>query len=440
MDSQQCRGALAAAGVILSILLAQSSLFAQYTTASLGGTVADETGAVIPGAEVTATNIDTGLTETKVTDDRGAYLFPRLPTGNYKLIVGLPGFRTYVQSGIRLAVNRVATQNITLQVGEITEQVTVQAGAELLETRTATAGQLVEERSIRDLPLEGRRPERLIYLAAGTVDLGRDRCRICGHGGVYPGEETAGVNGAGMGQVNFQLDATGHNDTYLNASLPFPNPDAIEEFNLMSSNFTAEYGMAAGGVVNIVTKSGTNEVHGSLFHFHRNGALNARQFFAPEADSLIRNQFGGSVGGPIVKDKLFFFGTYQGTRIRETPGGIIQFVPTARQREGDFSDVPQQLIDPVSKEPFPNNQIPAARLSPVSKFFLDWMPLPNGPDGELTFTGTPIVEDEDQLMTKIDFITGEHQLSGRYFFTDFDAPPAIPTENVLAASSGGNAV
>lgn len=322
-------------GILLgSTGLGSSLLWAQYTTASLNGTVRDETGGVLPGAEVAVSHLETGFTDRKVSDEKGSYLFPRLPTGRYRLTVELPGFRTYVQSGIVLAVNQVATQNVVLQVGEIAEQVTVEAGAELLQTRTATAGQLVDQRRIVDLPLEGRRPERLLYLAAGTVDLGRDRCRICGHGGVYPGEETAGVNGAGIGQVNFQLDATSHNDTYLNASLPFPNPDAIEEFNLMSSNFTAEYGMASGGVVNIVTKSGTNDLHGTLFHFHRNGVLNSRQFFAPEADSLIRNQFGGSAGGPIVRDKLFFFGTYQGTRVRETPGGIIQFVPTAAQRGG----------------------------------------------------------------------------------------------------------
>src|SRR5690606_33954786 len=180
--------------VIIGIVVLSVStvpLYAQYTTASLGGTVTDETGAVLPGAQVTVSNVDTAFTENTLTDDRGNYLFPRLPVGQYQLTVEMPGFRSYVQSGITLAVNQAATQNVTLQVGEIGEQVTVQASAELLETRTASGGQLVDERRIVDLPLEGRRPERLIYLAAGTVDLGRDSCRICGHGGVYPGEETA---------------------------------------------------------------------------------------------------------------------------------------------------------------------------------------------------------------------------------------------------------
>ena len=142
------------------------------------------------------------------------------------------------------------------------------------------------------------------------------------------------MNGAQRDQVNYQLDAVSHNDTYLNASLPFPNPDSLQEFNLQSGNFSAEYGNAGGGVVNVVTKSGTNELHGSAFEFLRNGVLNARNFFAPKQDTLKRNQFGGAVGGPIVKDKLFFFGTYQGTRTRIAPAGIVSFVPTAAERTG----------------------------------------------------------------------------------------------------------
>ena len=432
--------ALPASVMGLAIVLCAVPLAGQFTTASLAGTVTDATGAVIPDTTVTMNNVDTGLTVTVSTEPTGAYLFSRLPIGNYQLTVEKAGFSMYVQAGITLAVNQVATQNITLQVGQVTEQVTVEAAAELIVTRTATAGQLVDQKRIVELPLNGRRPERLIYLSAGTVDLGRNRCRICGHGGVYPGEETAGVNGAGMGQVNYQLDSAGHNDTYINASLPFPNPDSVQEFNLQSSNFTAEYGNAAGGVVNIVTKSGTNELHGSLFHFLRNGNLNSRQFFAPEQDVLKRNQYGGSVGGPIVKDKLFFFGTYQGTILRNVPSGRISFVPTAAERQGDFSSVATQLVDPVSGESLVNNQIPASRFSPVSLFFLDRIPLPDGADRQITFPGAKIEQEENQFMTKFDYVEGKHQLSGRYYFTDFDAPPLVGPANILSASTAGNAV
>lgn len=422
----------------IALLSAALPLFAQFTTASLGGSITDSTGATLPEATITVRNVETGYNQTVSTGETGTYLFSRLPVGAYEMSVEKSGFSTYVQSGIRLTVDQMANQNVVLQIGQVSERVTVTAETELVQTRTATGGQLVDQKRIEELPLQGRRPERLIYLAAGTVDLGRNACRICGHGGVYPGQETAGVNGAGIGQVNFQLDGTSHNDTYINASLPFPNPDTVQEFNLQSSNFSAEYGNASGGVVNIVARSGTNAIHGTLFNFLRNGALNSRQFFAPVQDTLKRNQFGGTVGGPIVKNRLFYFGSYQGTRVRNTPAGIIRFVPTEVERRGDFSGTTRQLVDPVSRQPFPGNQIPASRINPVSQYFLQSIPLPNGPGGQLTFAGIPIQETEEQFMAKVDFNAGAHQLAGRFFLTDFARPAGIPGEgeNILAARSG----
>jgi hypothetical protein len=276
-----------------------------------------------------------------------------------------------------------------------------------------------------------------MYVAAGTVDESRSSCQECGQGGVYPGEETTGVNGVGYsgagGQVNFQMDGADHNDIYLNTSLPFPNPDAIEEFS-------AEYGNAGGGIVNIVTRSGTNSIHGSAFEFVRNGDLNARQFFAPVQDALKRNQFGGSGGGPIIKNKLFYFGTYQGTRLRNTPAGVVQFVPTPAERDGDFSAVSESLVNPISGQPLPDNQIPASLLSPVSQYFLNDIPLPNGPGGQLTFTGALVRQTEDQFMTKVDYVSGKSQISGSYFYTNFSAPPGQVATNILADASTGNGV
>ena len=434
------RNLLTAATLAVLFVVSAGMVAAQFTTASLGGTVTDATGAVVPGAQVTVRNVNTGLELNTSTGPTGAYLFSRLPVGSYELTVENEGFQTYVQAGIGLTVNQVATQDVTLQLGQVTEQVTVESQAELITTRTATVGQLIDQRRVVDLPLNGRSAQSLLYLSIGTVDLTDRYCNVNCHGGVYPTQAEASVNGSGPAQVNYQLDATGHNDTYININLPFPNPDSLQEFNLQSSNFTAEYGNAAGGVVNIVTKSGTNEVHGSLFHFLRNGKLNARNFFAPEQDVLKRNQFGASIGGPIVKDKLFFFGTYQGTSVRNIAAGRIQFVPTAEERNGDFSSVAKQLIDPVSKVPFPDNQIPASRLNSVSNFFLNRIPLPNGANRQLTFPGSPIQQTETQFMGKVDYYTGKQQISGRYFFTDFDEPPFVGPDNILAAVSSGNAV
>jgi hypothetical protein len=420
-------------------------LLAQYTTADLGGTVTDSSGAAVPDAKVTVRSTETGFTQNTVSSATGAFLFPRLRVGAYELRVAKEGFTAYLQSGITLAVDQAANVSVALQVGQVSNQVTVEAETELVTTRTATGGQVVAQLPIVELPLNGRRPERLMYLAAGTLDSGRNSCRICGQGGVYPGEETPNINGAGLlgsssgGQVNFQMDGADHNDTYLNTGLPFPNPDAVQEFSLLSSNFSAEYGNAGGGVVNIVTRSGTNDIHGSAFEFLRNGDLNARQFFAPTQDALKRNQFGGSVGAPIRKNKLFVFGNYQGTRVRNVPTGQVQFVPTQAQRSGDFSGS-KQLVDPVSGVPFPNNQIPASLLSPVSQYFLKQIPLPNGPGGQLTFPGAPIRQTEDQFMTKADYLLNKQQISGHYFYTNFSAPPGQVTGNVLADPNSGNQV
>jgi len=429
-----------ALAVIACILCCSLPLLAQYTTASLGGSVSDESGALVPDARLAVRNVDTGFAQTTSSDASGAFLFSRLPVGRYELRVEKEGFSTYVQAGITLAVNQDASQRVTLKLGQLSERVTVEANTELVVTRTATTSQLIDRQRVAELPLNGRLAQSLLNLAVGTIDLARNGCVICGQGGVYPGEATASVNGAQRDQVNYQLDAVSHNDTYLNASLPFPNPDSVQEFNLQSGNFSAEYGNAGGGVVNVITKSGTNALHGSAFDFLRNGVLNARNFFAPKQDTLKRNQFGGAVGGPIVKDKLFFFGTYQGTRTRIAPAGIINFVPTPAERDGDFSSLSKQLIDPVSKAPVPSNRIPASRINPVSKFFLKWVPLPNAAARQVTYPGSMVVQTENQFMTKVDYNLRKHQISGRYFFTDYEQPAVVPKDNVLAANSSGNAV
>src|SRR5262245_28129434 len=421
-------------------LLCTSPAYAQQTTASLGGNVVDSNNAVLPQSQVIVRNVGTGFTQNATTDQSGAFLFPRLPVGSYELRVEMTGFSTYVQTGITLTVDQAATLTVVMQIGQITEELTVVGDSPLVGTRNGTLGQLVDQKRVVELPLNGRMAQSLVFLAAGTVDLGRNGCRICGHGGVYPGEQTAGVNGAGMAQVNYQLDGAGHNDTYLNVNVPFPNPDAVQEFNLQASNFTAEYGNAAGGIVNIVTRSGTNQIRGSVFEFLRDGALNARNFFAPQKDTLKRNQFGGSAGGPILRDRMFYFGTYQGTRIRSEAAGRVAFVPTAAERTGDFSSLPRQLVDPVTRQPFLNNQIPQERISPVAKYFLKWIPEPNRGGRELNFVGTEQIETENQFMTKMEYNRNGHQVGGRYFFTDYDRPAVIPSDNILAASSAGNAV
>jgi hypothetical protein len=430
---------VASLSLITAAIVWTVPLLAQYNTASLAGTVIDATGSSVPGATVTVRAKSTSHSTTVTTRPDGAFLFPSLSVGDYRLTVEKVGFATYVQEGLTLEVNQAASKTVALKVGTVTEQVTVSANADLVNTRESTVGQVVDEKRVVDLPLNGRGAQALVFLAEGTVNVTDRYCGLNCEGGVYPGQQQAAVSGSGPGQVNYQLDGASHNDSYINANLPFPNPDAIQEFSLEANNLSAVYGDAAG-VVNIVSKSGTNQIHGDVFEFLRNGAVNARNYFAADRDVLKRNQYGGSIGGPIKKEHMFYFGTYQGTRIRSAAGGNIAFVPTTLERQGNFSDVPVQLVDPVTGVPFVNNQIPVTSFSPVANFFLNRLPTPNGAGRQLTYVGPETVQNDDQFTTKIDYNRGRNQISGRYFFTYFRQPPVISKTNVLQDGPAGNHV
>jgi hypothetical protein len=429
------------ASVLFGAILA-STASAQFTNASLSGVVSDPSGAPVVQAAVTVANTETGLQRTTNTDNTGTYSFPALPVGQYQITVEMAGFSKYVQRGITLVVDQSASVPVKLQVGTISEQVNVAANAGILTTDSGMVGQLIDQKRIVDLPLNGRQPQTLLFLAPATVNETGKYCLVGCQGGVYPGEQDGNVGGGGTRSVNFQMDGAAHNDTYVNTNLPFPNPDAVQEFNLQSDNLSAQYGMGAGAVVNIITKSGTNTFHGDAFEFVRNGDLNARNFFAPKQDTLKRNQYGGSAGGPIIKDKLFFFGTYQGTPIRSAAQGSVAFVPTAAERLGNFSGTPIVVRDPTTGVPYANNQIPSNLLSPVSQYFLNSMPLPNGPNGQLTYAGPSIVQNDNQYMGKINWITTKNQMAGSYFITRFNEPPdvAIGKQNILASDGNGNQV
>jgi Carboxypeptidase regulatory-like domain/TonB-dependent Receptor Plug Domain len=445
--------------ILLAALLGVVPVAAQYTTASLGGSITDPSGAVVAGATVTVQNTGTGLSYTVESGSTGDYLFPALPVGTYELTVTKSGFQTYVQGGIVLTVNQAATQPVTLKVGVVTERVVVKGTAPLVTTRSATIGQLVSQQNVVNLPLNGREAQSLVFLIPGANDVTDYYCGVGCEGGAYPGEQYAYVNGGGPNGVNYQLDGADNNDTYMNTNLPFPNPDALQEFNVQTGNMSAEYGNAIGGVVNIVTKSGTNQFHGDAFEFVRNYKFDARNFFAPDRDTLKQNQFGGTLGGPIKKDKLFFFGSYQGTRTRTAPNGNIVFVPTADQRKGDFSSYCSsydasglctqdaldnggiQLTDPNTGAPFAYNRIPTGMLSPVALNLLQYLPPPNAGGQELNYLGAATDTNDDQFLGKIDYARGSHHISGRYFYTKF-TEPATPMVNndILTIQSNANRV
>src|SRR5438132_6682851 len=271
-----------------------------------------------------------------LSDETGSYVLPNLPVGPYKLEVSLPGFRTFVQSGIVLQVNSSTVVNPVLNVGQVSETVEVQANASLVETRSTGIGQVVENARILELPLIGRQVTDLIAINGAALPvLTTDTT----YRGTYPNTTGFSIAGGLLGGNTYTLDGGFHNDVYANYGLPLPFPDALQEFKVETSSLPAQYGFHSGGAVNAVTKSGTNDWHGSAFEFVRNYKFNARNFFAPSRDSLKRNQFGGTFGGPIEKNKLFVFGGYQGTITRQSPQSTFSFVPTAEMIAGDFTKI-----------------------------------------------------------------------------------------------------
>ena len=316
---------------LLICVLAETDLWAQ-ATAQISGVVRDQAGAVLPGVEVTATQTETGISRNTVTNETGSYILPNLALGPYRLEAGLPGFRTFVQTGIVLQVNSNPAINPVLEVGQVTEQVEVQANVAQVETRSTAVGQVIENERILELPLNGRQVTDLITLSGAAVQTGTSN----GPGSMPGGVQISIAGGLAFG-VSYSLDGAMHSDPYDGSNHPMPFPDALQEFKVEAGGSAADTGMRSGGAVNAVTKSGTNEFHGDLFEFVRNYKFNARNFFALRRDSLKRNQYGGTLGGPIVKNKLFFFGGYQGTKTRSDPGTTISFVPTAAMLAGDFT-------------------------------------------------------------------------------------------------------
>ena len=343
-------------------------------TGTIAGTILDPSGAPIANSRVIATALATGFTRETTSHIDGSYVFPLLPVGVYGVSVQAAGFEGLEQRGIEVRADQNSTVTLTLKIGSAAQSVTVEANAQMIETRSGSLSQVIGEQKIIDLPLNGRNAAALILLTPGTTDLNAGNANGAGdtvQSINYPGSQSISTNGARADMINYNMDGGSNQDPYTNTNNPFPNPDAVEEFSVQSNSYSAEYGRGAGAIVNVVTKSGTNQIHGTAFDFLRNGDLNARNFFAAEPDQLKRNQFGGSVGGPIVKDKLFFFGTYQGTQSRDISGGHSTTVPTVDERNGDFSALSRQLVNPNTGVPYPGNIIPpTSSPQPVKKYSL----------------------------------------------------------------------
>jgi Carboxypeptidase regulatory-like domain len=283
------------------------NLYAQGQLSQIQGSVLDSSASAIPGATVKVTKTDTGAVRTVSTGADGAYVIADLPVGPYRMEVSKEGFATSVQTGIVLQIATNPTIDVSLRVGNVNEQIQVEANAALVETQATGVGTVMENQRIVELPLNGRVATDLIQYTGAVIPQG-----VAGGGG-YPGTQQFVIAGGQAFGVAFWLDGSVYNNPWDLANLPLPMPDALQEFKVESSSLTAQNGVHAGGTVTGVTKSGTNTFHGDAFDFFRNGDMNARNFFAPTRDTLKRNQFGGTVGGPIRKDKLFFFFGFQDT-------------------------------------------------------------------------------------------------------------------------------
>ena len=427
---------------MLGLLLNSGASWAQ-STGELAGRVTDESGAVLPGVTVTATQTDTTFVRTAVTDGAGVWVMPNMPTGPYRLEVSLQGFRTYLQTGIVLQVGATPTLNASLAVGSLEETVSVVAAAPIVDVRSAGISEVVENERIVELPLQGRQVTDLIVLAGAAVQTGTATTRSM-QGGV----NISVAGGLSFG-VAYLLDGAMHNNPQDNANLPMPFPDALQEFSVATSGLSAQNGMHSGASVNAVTKSGTNNLHGNAFEFLRDRHFNAKQAFAeigPDGkrkdDGLRRNQYGGTLGGPVVRNKLFFFGGYQGTNTRQVPSSNISRVPTAAMLAGDFTAFTSPACNGgrqiTLRAPFVNNQINPSLFSPAAINLARRLPTTTDPCGETTW-GASNDSDEWQVVGRSDLqATSNHSIFGRYIGTSYFFPPAYSkSDNVLTTAVVG---
>jgi outer membrane receptor protein involved in Fe transport len=407
---------------------------AQGGSAVLSGTVVDQSGAAIPAARVTLTNVDTNLTLYAETTTSGLYRFPTVPPGHYSLAAEGKGFQKFQQSGIVLTVSQQASIDFALKIGSETETVNVEAGAALINTTNAEVSNTVGEHAIRELPLNGRDPSSLVLLSPGTVNVLNTGAGTLQGETTFPNESGASAGGGRQGSTLYLLDGVPNMDTYMALSAPSPNSDATSEFRVISNNFDAHYGFSPGAVVSIDTKGGSNAFHGGAFEFLRNNALNSADYFSKQVDALKRNQFGGFLGGPIKKDRLFFFGNYQGTRQSTTATSNSTNTPTAAMLNGDFSAYPKALTGG-----FVNNHIDPALFNPAA-VRIARTALPQGQDpasGLVYYTAPASIERYDEGTGRLDYAPNDrHRLTLRSFNQYYNKKELATPGNILAITPG----
>ncbi len=430
-------------------LLCVTTAFGQAVAGgSVAGVITDPTGASVANATVTMTETDKQVTHSTVSDTSGHYVFNDLPVGPYRLEVHAQGFSAYAQTGIELQVGSNVTANVTMRLGNLSQTVEVQANAGMVETRESTVSQVINEQQVNDLPLNGRYVTQLVLLSGAAITVSPAGGDLTGSKNFYS-STTISVGGGQANGTNYLLDGGYNVDTFTNVNMPFPFPDALQEFSVETSTLPAQYGEHPGGVMNAVTKSGSNAFHGDLFDYLRNGDFNARGYFATARDTLKRNQWGGTLGGRIIKDKLFFFGGFQGTPQRSNPPSTISYVPTAAVETGDFSQIASaacesshknvQLKNPFTGAAFAGNQIPTSMFDPVAVKMLQYLPTATNQCGQVTY-GIPGNTNEYETIGRVDWnISSKHSFFARYFIDDYTLPASFQSNNALVTTATGNA-
>jgi len=400
---------------VLALMTTGESLYGQGT-ARIVGVVADSGGGMVPGARVTLINEATGLRAAASSDEGGRYNFTQLTVGDYRIEASKPGFKKETRTGVNLVAEQVYTADFRLEVGNVNESIEVTGSAAMVETAVSSVGATVRPEMIENLPLNGRDALSLQTLVPGSVNQPGARVSLSEENGIS-------VNGARGSDNNVILDGGANVDVYTGTPASLPNPDALQEFSVVSSSFDAEYGRGAGSLVSAVIKSGTNSFHGSLYDYLRNDALDAHQFFfggtfLPK-NPLKQNQFGASLGGPIKRDKSFAFFSWESLRNVQSSPGSAGPMPSALEVAGDFSQSKSKPIDPTTNQPFPNNIIPVSQLSkPALTIAKLLFPLPNAPGNIFNFNA-PGSQNINQYVTRFDHsFTDRDRINASYFYND----------------------
>jgi hypothetical protein len=413
---------------------------------SVQGAVIDPTGAVIQGATVTATNGATQVKHTATTGENGLYSFPNLDIGTYTVEVAAQGFEHYRQSNIVLEVGSSIAVNVSMTVGGTDQKVEVQASGLALQTEDSSFKQTIDQKTLTELPLNGRQVTSLITLSGGSVNANANS-DVQGSKTFFS-SVVVSVGGGQGNATDYRLDGGDHNDYMTNVNLPFPFPDAVAQFSVETTALGAQSGLHPGGLVNVVTRSGSNQWHGSAFEFIRNNYIDATNFFSTAKDTLHQNQYGGTFGGRVIKDKLFFFAGYQRTKADQSQALTKAYVPTAANLLGDFSVTDGascesngkavQLLNPLTGAVLSNNQINPATFVSSALALRQYFPATTDPCGLVTYA-IPSETAENQFTSRVDWtINSKQSFYGRYLLDGYQAPAFYSPTNILITTQAGN--